>query len=119
MKQWKYFKREDFTCKCGCGLNNVSDDLVDKLDQAREMSGIPYKVNCGTRCPKHNKEVGGEDDSVHLDGFGVDISAPTSGQKYLIVSSLLKVGFTRIGVYHNFIHGDIDTKKPQKMLWHK
>lgn len=119
MKTLKYFKREEFTCNCGCGLNNISDDLLTKLDQAREIAGIPFKVNCGTRCPKHNKNEGGEDDSAHLYGFAVDISAPTSGQKFLIVSSLLKVGFTRIGVYANFIHGDIDMKKPQKMLWHK
>lgn len=118
MKQWKYFKREDFTCKCGCGLNNISDDLVDKLDQAREIAGIPFVVNCGTRCPKHNKEEKGEIDSAHLYGLACDISAPTSGQKFLIVSALIKVGFTRLGVYSTFIHGDIDTKKPQKMIWH-
>lgn len=119
MKKWKYFKKEDFACKC-CGMNNTSDLLIDKLDNAREISGIPFVVNCGCRCKKHNSDpkIGGEPDSSHLTGLAVDISAKTSEQKFKIVSALLKVGFVRIGVYKTFIHGDIDTSKPQSMLWH-
>jgi len=118
MKPLKYFKKEEFTCECGCGLNNISDNLLHKLDEARELSGIPYSVNCGTRCPKHNKEVKGELDSAHLFGFAVDISARTSQEKFSIVSALLKVGFTRVGIYATFIHADIDPQKPQKVIWH-
>jgi zinc D-Ala-D-Ala carboxypeptidase len=118
MTTYKYFKKEEFSCKCGCGLNNISDNLLFKLDQARELSGIPYHVNDGTRCPKHNKEVHGEIDSAHLFGFAVDISAPTSQEKFSIVSALLKVGFTRIGIYKTFIHADIDPQKPQKVIFY-
>lgn len=117
MKKWDHFKKEDFACKC-CGMNNTSDQLIDKLDEARDIAGIPFVVNCGCRCKKHNKEVKGEEDSSHLTGLAVDISAKTSEQKFKIVSALLKVGFVRIGVYKTFLHGDIDTSKPQSMLWH-
>lgn len=118
MKKWTFFKKEEFTCKCGCGLNNISDDLLDKLDEARKIAGIPFSINCGTRCPKHNKEVKGEPDSAHLYGFAADISAKTSQQKFAIISSLLKVGFFRIGVYPTFVHVDNDIKKPQGVIWH-
>lgn len=116
MKTFKYFKKEEFSCKC-CGLNNISENLLEKLDQAREIASIPFHVNDGTRCPKHNKEVEGEPDSAHLFGFAVDISAKTSREKFLIISALVKVGFTRIGVYKTFVHADIDPQKPQSVVW--
>ncbi|ADR34009.1 Peptidase M15A [Sulfuricurvum kujiense DSM 16994] len=119
MSKWKYFKKDEFTCKCGCGLNNISDALLDKLDEARDISGVPFSINAGTRCKKHNSDpnVKGEPDSAHLYGYAADISAKTSQQKFAIISSLLKVGFVRIGVYDTFIHADIDPKKPQNVVW--
>lgn len=114
----KWFKLSDFTCKCGCGLNNMDKTTLQMLDDAREIAGIPFVVNCGTRCPKHNKDEGGEDNSSHLRGLAVDISAITSTQKFLILSALLKVGFKRIGFYKTFIHCDNDSTLPQKVIWY-
>ncbi|MDD4949649.1 D-Ala-D-Ala carboxypeptidase family metallohydrolase [Sulfuricurvum sp.] len=119
MIQLKFFKLSEFTCKCGCGLNNMQDAQLLKLDKARELANIPFSVNCGTRCPKHNKDEGGEDNSSHLRGLATDISAKTSQEKFLIISALLKVGFKRIGVYSTFIHCDSDTTLPQNVIWHK
>lgn len=113
----KYFKRDDFKCKCGCGLNIISDLLTKMLDDARTLAKIPFIVNCGCRCPKHNKEEGGEDDSSHLRGFACDISAKTSRQRFLILSSLIAVGFNRIGIYKTFIHCDIDKSLPLSVVW--
>ena len=31
-------------------------------------------VNSGYRCPEHNKEVGGKEDSAHLKGLAADVS---------------------------------------------
>ena len=98
----------------------MKDEVIAMFDNARAISGIPYKINCGTRCKKHNSDpkINGEPDSAHLDGYAADISARTSQEKYSIVSALLKVGFTRIGVYSTFIHADHDPKKPQNVIWH-
>lgn len=114
----KWFKLSDFTCKCGCGLNNMDKTVLQMLDDAREIAGIPFNVNRGCSCAKHNKEVGGKEDSSHLRGLAIDISAKTSGEKFLILSALLKVGFKRIGFYKTFIHCDNDSTLPQKVIWY-
>ena len=60
--QIKHFKKEEFTCNCGCGLNNIHKEVVLMLDAAREIAGVPFRINCGCRCEKHYREVGGHCD---------------------------------------------------------
>lgn len=106
----KYFKKEEFTCKCGCGLNNISTLLVDMLTEAREIAEVPFIVNSGCRCHKHNTNVGGSLTSSHTKGYAVDISV-NSKNKHIILKSL-RQRFRRIGIADNFIHVDIDPTKP-------
>jgi uncharacterized protein YcbK (DUF882 family) len=113
----KFFKLEEFTCKCGCGLTNISPTLVSKLDKARGIADIPFVINSGCRCEKHNKMVGGSKSSSHLKGLAVDIKATTSTQRYKIINALLIAGFTRIGVAKTFIHVDIDQDKARNVIW--
>lgn len=54
----KYFKREEFYCKCGCGSGRIDIRLVKILDDIREHYGSPAVVTSGVRCPSHNKRVG-------------------------------------------------------------
>lgn len=69
----KHFKKSEFTCKCGCGLNNIELGLVKVLDEIREHFGQACIINSGTRCTKHNKNVGGATKSRHLNGKASDI----------------------------------------------
>lgn len=69
----KHFKKSEFTCKCGCGLNNIQLDAVKIADEVREHFGSPAIVTSGTRCPKHNAEVGGVANSRHLKGKAIDM----------------------------------------------
>lgn len=69
----KYFKKSEFTCKCGCGLNNISLNIVKIADDAREHFNNRAIVTSGTRCAKHNKEVGGVSNSKHLIGHAIDM----------------------------------------------
>lgn len=117
----KNFIESEFDCNCGCGLNDINTDLVYKLDEARELAGVAFKINSACRCEKHNssKEVGGELDSSHPRGLAVDIKVLSSAHRFLILKSLLAVGFNRIGVYKTFIHCDIDKTKPQNVVWYK
>jgi zinc D-Ala-D-Ala carboxypeptidase len=114
---WKFFKRSDFACKCGCGTNGIQDTLIDRIDEARDKSGIVFRVTSGYRCPKHNKEVGGKPDSAHLKGLAVDISIPDGFSRYSALLGALQAGFTRIGIGKNFIHLDIDGDKVQDNIW--
>ncbi len=117
MLGFKYFKEDEFKCKCGCGLNNSSHLMKAMLDSAREEAGVPFKINSGTRCEQHNKNVGGSPTSSHVKGLAVDISVTTSADRDKILRALIKAGFKRIGIYKTFIHADIDTKKPTNVIW--
>lgn len=69
----KYFKESEFTCKCGCGLNNMNLKIVKIADEVRKHFGKPAIVTSGSRCEKHNKEVGGVANSRHLQGKAIDM----------------------------------------------
>lgn len=111
------FSDHEFTCKCGCGLNNMQGGVLHKLDDARDIAGIPFIVNSGSRCVAHNKAEGGKSNSAHLKGWAVDIAADNSRARYKIVMALLTVGFRRIGIAKKFIHADMDPTKPQEVVF--
>ena len=113
----KYFKKSEFKCRCGCGANNISAELIAKLNEARGLAGIPFHINSGTRCFKHNRGVGGKPTSSHLKGLAADIRYSNSNERYVIINTLLEAGFKRIGVGRHFVHVDIDKTKVQKVLW--
>lgn len=69
----KYFKDSEFTCQCGCGLNLQKSGIKQIADQIREHFGRPAIITSGTRCVKHNREVGGVAGSYHTTGNAIDI----------------------------------------------
>ena len=116
---YQYFNLTEFYCKCGREHKEqiIDERLIIKLDLAREIAGIPFVVTSGYRCVPHNEGVGGKVSSAHLIGKATDIRAKGSSSRFLILSALLSVGFTRIGIGDNFIHVDIDEDKPQNTIW--
>lgn len=96
---------------------NMDVDFLNKLTAARKAAAIGFKITSGYRTPKHNEKVGGVPSSSHTKGHAVDIYAPTSRQKFIIINSLLQAGFNRIGVAKNFIHVDDDPSKAEDVLW--
>ena len=115
-KTIKHFNMNEFKCYC-CDENLINYELVKKLDKAREIANIPFRITSGYRCKHHNKLVGGSETSSHLKGLAVDIACNNSKDKYKIISALSQVGFNRIGVANNFIHCDIDKNKVNNVLW--
>ena len=113
----KHFKQSEFTCKCGCGLNNFSHVLSVILDDMRELSGFPYKVQSGCRCISHNKKEGGKKRSDHLTGEGVDIRAITNYQRFSIIMYAIFAGITRIGLARTFIHLGMRKGNPKNRFW--
>lgn len=111
------FERSEFDCPC-CGKNNMDNLTLGMFDLARSIAGIPFVVSSGTRCKKHNKEVGGKDDSSHPKGYAGDIEYNTQLEMLRMVTSLTEAGFKRIGVGKNFVHADNDPgKKPAKWIY--
>lgn len=113
---WKYFKYEEFACSC-CETNLTRQTFISKLDAAREIAQVPFKILSGYRCKEHNANVGGSPASEHVEGLGADIEALTSHKMFKIVDALLKVGFTRIGINRGSIHVGMDTNKPKQVMW--
>lgn len=114
---WKHFTLDEFDCKCGCGLNNISPDLVTKLDEARGMYGKPMKIESGSRCPAWNKHEGGKRSSAHLKGLAADIRCRTDRDRYKLRNIFYVLGFKRIGTGKTFLHVDISPTLPQDVEW--
>jgi len=116
MKIGKYFDDKELACKC-CGAVDVNVELINRLDALREFYGKPLHITSGYRCSKHNAEVGGVNDSAHMHGIAVDVTAG-SPEKYELLGVIFQTKlFNRIGIAKNFIHLDIDTEKPQRVIW--
>lgn len=113
-----YFSRKELECKC-CGVCLISDDLLGRLNHAREIAGIPFIITSGYRCQKHNDFVGGVPTSAHTKGLAVDIAFKNSNQCFKIVRALYDAGFKRIGINFakSFVHCDVDGSKPQDVLF--
>lgn len=118
----KYFSEDEMKCKC-CGQlpeGGISKTLLEKLDELRELVGVPIHVSCMYRCPKHNAEVGGVPNSQHVDGTAADIYTDN-----LTVDELadfaVQVGFDGIGRYYDseFVHVDVrdDGESPKGYTW--
>lgn len=110
----KYFKKSEFTCKCGCGMNNISIELVKVLEDIRNHFGQPCTVTSGCRCASHNKKVGGVQGSRHVAGKASDIyikgvSASTllAYTKSLIAQGKLRYTYTNNSNMNGVVHVDV------------
>jgi len=111
----EHFTEDEFECSC-CGLSNMSDEFIEKLDIARSYSKTPYKITSGSRCRKHNTEIGGHPKSLHIatimhQAEACDILADTDRKRHDVLYGLFKAGFSHIGIGKKFIHVDISKRK--------
>jgi len=114
----KYFNQTDFdSCSPSCDITDVNGDLLSMLDSAREIAGVPFKINSAYRSYTHELNQGRDGKSSHVKGLAVDISATDSVNRFKILLALVESGFNRIGIHDAFIHVDIDKDKSQNVLW--
>lgn len=113
----KWFKDDEFKCKCGCGMD-VKAELKEKLEDARELAGSAFIITSGARCLEHNHKIGSKDTSSHIKGLAADIKYQDDLHLTRIVHALSRVGFVRIGVNEKlkFIHCDLDSQKPASVF---
>ncbi len=98
------FSEKELSCRCGCGVNNITPDTLRRLNISRFLSDFPYILNRAGSCKKHNKAVGGVEDSDHIYWTGFDIKYSNSSQAFQIIKNSIYAGFTRIIKYKTFIH---------------
>jgi len=114
----KYFKLSEFDSPDLVGSGEAMDkEFLSRLDQARSLCDIPFRITSGYRTEDHNRKVKGVLGSSHTKGLAADIACTNSAARHIIVSALLKVGLNRIGIADTFIHVDRDSSKPANVIW--
>lgn len=111
-----HFNHSEFACKCGCGFDIVSPELISHLEASRIATGLPYRITSGCRCSRRNISEKGSLDSDHLTGEGADIYCPDSSTRYKLLADFLP-RFRRIGVGKTFLHVGVNLNNPQEVAW--
>lgn len=105
----KHFKQSEFTCKCGCGMNNIDLGLVKILDEIREHYNKPIIITSGCRCSTHNKAVGGVQGSRHVLGKAADfyVQGVSIAELLKYTQSLVNQGKLRYTYTGKYSNGDM------------
>ena len=112
-----YFVFSELCCKCGCETFEGDPEFLKKLLLFRVIYDTPFTPNSVYRCPNH------KDYSSNHDKFAIDVpyQKNNSVQRFKIIQSALKAGFTRIGISDDFVHLDCNPihngSSLQEVLW--
>ena len=118
MKTAKYFTEREFNNTTpSCSMQNIDQSTLDMLDSARDIAGIPFKINCAYRTKDWDISKGRSGNSAHTEGKAVDIHCANSAAKFTIIDALLKAGFNRIGIAKTFVHVDNSATLPQNVIF--
>jgi len=105
--RWPDFSPEEIACR-GSGALLINEVALDALQALRDRLGRPIIVTSAYRSPLHNRRVGGEPDSRHLDGAAFDI-AMVNHDPAAFEAAAREVGFEGFGFYprSGFMHIDL------------
>jgi hypothetical protein len=104
----KHFAAEELACGCDrdtCKAVVVHWRLIRLLSRMRGQIARPLYVTSGYRCPKHNRDIGGAPESLHLAGMAADVQASIEVQHLAAVAKACGAG--GIGVYPRHVHVDV------------
>ena len=110
------FDLEEYACKCGCGRADIKAELVNKIQEVRDILGRSIRINSGFRCSRHNGNIGASETSSHIDGWAADLQTKGSAARYELLTAVMQV-FDRVGIAKNFIHVDVDATKTAGVVW--
>jgi uncharacterized protein YcbK (DUF882 family) len=105
-----YFDAAETSCRCGCGLTGIDEELLDIINVLRHVMEQPLYLNSARRCKLHNKREGGAPKSGHLFGKAVDISLvgiSIEDRKLLLTLIRRNSRIRGIGIGKHFFHIDI------------
>jgi len=104
-EKWVNFSYDECKCSC-CGLVDVSSDLLDLLQEARNILG-PLQLTSFYRCPSHNDSVSSTGPTgPHTTGKSCDIHVSNSQHRKLLIDYFTNK-VTGLGIAKTFIHIDI------------
>lgn len=123
MSKYSHFTYSEFDSpdKPGSGEKNMNKEFIRRLDKARELAGIPFKIVSGYRTESYNTKVGGAKTSAHMSGYAADIDYTTEEEKVTILKALRAMDFNRFGIRTgasgSSIHVDMDPTKSKYVVW--
>ena len=109
----KYFTRDEFKCKCGkyCDGHPVAvrTELLKNADRVREYFNSPVTVSSGVRCKQHNANVGGVENSRHLQGKAMDFYVQNFPASMVLayVQALPGIRYA-YAIDSNYVHMDVE-----------
>jgi uncharacterized protein YcbK (DUF882 family) len=110
----RYFKRSDFNCQ-ETGENEMNEDFLIKLDDLRHECGFPFFITSGYRDKTHSIEAAKKNPGTHAQGIAADIKVNSGAEAFAILEKAPAMGFTGIGLHHNFVH--LDIRKSVPVAW--
>jgi hypothetical protein len=124
-----YFTTSEFECPCDCGFGSleedISEELIGKLNIMRTLYGQSMVVTSGARCDEYNHAIGGVENSAHLPHpvsgqcRAVDILVRNGKARLDLIDLARVTGFERIGIAPNFLHLDVeDELLPVPTIFH-
>lgn len=111
--RWPNFKPSEFRCR-HCDQYMHDPEFLDALSRLRNEWGRGLKVNSGTRCLQHNKNIGGSTTSYHLPpnvAADISIRGMEGDQPIQLLHAARRLGFNGCGRGNTFLHLD---RRPQK-----
>lgn len=92
-------------------------ELVDKLELARGLAGVPFIITSGRRSASENTHTGGVPTSAHLTGEAADLACSDSATRLKMVRAILEAGFTRVEIGTRHLHVDVSRTLPPNVMW--
>lgn len=113
----KYFKPDEFACKCGCGAHEISEALIVRLELIRRVCRRPIMITSGRRCLDHNKAVGGAPMSRHMYGRAADIRWNGNSEALEIVREVFREAACECIPGAGYIHVAVPTGEATAQMW--
>lgn len=82
--------------------------LIHMLETAEKLAGFEFEITSARR---------DEDPRSHGYGLAVDIACGGSRIRHLILSTVYRVGFRRVGIYSTHVHVDLDLSRDDRVTW--
>ena len=110
------FSLDEIACRCCGEVKFISYKMMEVAQSVRDHFSKPIRL-VGYRCPAHNKEICGAENSGHIHGTALDISAwnndITPEQIYEFIEKFETI--TGIGIYDGHVH--IDDHHDKRTFW--
>ena len=108
----KNFTVAEFASKDRSRVVIINMALPEYLQKARDHFGKPLIITSGYRTTAHNMKVGGVSNSQHVFGNAADVYIPGVSISDLYNYFCEIAGDScEIGIYNNFVHFAVQTKK--------